>query len=100
LDQHPDITESTKQLYFLDEHVNKMVVKQNGSIPQFQAQQAYATVMMHAQTQLEHDYGKLVLDLTPNYMFEGDQSPARIFPFDGEDPTWQQGLFQCRKFAE
>jgi hypothetical protein len=41
LDQHPDIAECTKELYFLDEHVDKMVVKRNGSsIPQLQARQA------------------------------------------------------------
>jgi hypothetical protein len=68
LDQHPDITESTKELYFLDEHVKKLVVKRNGSIPQLQGRQAYSTVMMQAQTQPERDYGKMVLDLMPNYI--------------------------------
>jgi hypothetical protein len=55
-----------------------MVMKRNGSIPQLQARQAYSTVMMQAQTQPERDYGKMVLDLTPNYMFESDRLPARI----------------------
>jgi hypothetical protein len=88
LDQHPDIAHSTKELYFLDETVDTYMTDRG--IPKTKTQIAYGNVMKRA-IRREKDFSsrdkddqypssnnKMILDLTPNYLFYGDRLPQRI----------------------
>jgi hypothetical protein len=77
LDQHPEIARCTKELYFLDEQVDKMVSRAQG-IPRHQARNMYRTTMTRAMKVPRQDATKMILDLTPNYIFQSDRLPARI----------------------
>eukprot|EP00934_Nitzschia_sp_Nitz4_P007083 Nitzschia sp. Nitz4//scaffold210_size37948//25432//26445//NITZ4_007692-RA/size37948-processed-gene-0.42-mRNA-1//1//CDS//3329541936//7073//frame0 len=88
LDQHPDVANCNKELYFLDEQVDDLVLKQlqhNAvtGIPMQMARSKYSTVMTSALQSpgAQKSMSKqkpMVLDLTPNYLFESDRLPQRI----------------------
>jgi hypothetical protein len=83
IDQHPAIAESQKELYFLDEKVDQMMLENyekryEAGIPQLQIRQAYSQTMRKAMRFPERDQGKMILDLTPHYIYQSDRLPARI----------------------
>lgn len=80
LDRHPEIASSTKELWFLDEHLDTIVKRNEGIIPRLEARQAYRMLIRKnlKAPLIDLDEGKLLLDLTPNYMFENNRLPARI----------------------
>ena len=76
LDQHPDIAKATKELYFVDEKIDTIVTV--AGIPQTIVQRSYGQVMQRALKDPLQDQNKMILDLTPNYMFYSDRVPQRI----------------------
>ncbi|KAL3904983.1 MAG: hypothetical protein SGILL_009859 [Bacillariaceae sp.] len=85
IDQHPAIAESQKELYFLDEKVDQAMLRNyekqqstTGGIPQLPIRQAYSQTMKTAMKHPKRDEGKMILDLTPNYIYQSDRLPARI----------------------
>lgn len=97
LDQHPDIANTKKELYFIDEQLDRIMIRNAGGgtntssvdgggrrgIPQLKAQQEYGMIIRDAMQQQqqqppEPDHGKMILDLTPNYIFQSDRLPQRI----------------------
>ena len=47
-------------------------------IPQLQIRQSYSQTMRKSMRYPQRDQGKMILDLTPNYIFQSDRLPARI----------------------
>ena len=80
LNQHPYIANTKKELWFLDQQVDKLVRKRHDGkgIPRLEARQAYMMVVRQAMTDPHRDGEKMLLDLTPNYIFESNRLPARI----------------------
>jgi Sulfotransferase family len=95
LERHPDIAKSQKELYFLDEVVDQVMlreqhqrrndtttIQQSGQyhpgIPQITIRQKYSHRIKLAIKDTHRDAGKMILDLTPNYMYQSDRLPARI----------------------
>lgn len=84
LDQHPDIQKTQKELYFLDEAVDQLLVKKHPpTIPRKMGRNLYFQKMREGILQQEHENStnqthKMVLDMTPNYMLHSDRVPARI----------------------
>jgi hypothetical protein len=104
IDHHPDIARSGKELYFLDEKIDQMMIHnyyhdtkdamgnamiidddetrpERGGIPQRWARREYGklmrtSIMNHPTGQV--DAGKMILDMTPNYLFYSDRIPSRI----------------------
>jgi Sulfotransferase domain len=84
MDQHPNITKSGKELYFMDETVDKVMLEQHErdqaeGIPMVKVRQLYSRRMKEAVKQSETPIDdKMLLDWTPNYLFQSDRLPARI----------------------
>jgi hypothetical protein len=80
LDQHPDIANTEKELWFLDAQLDNIVLKQRqgGGIPRLEARQAYKMLLRKSMKDPLRDGDKMLLDLTPNYIFENNRLPARI----------------------
>jgi Sulfotransferase domain len=108
LDQHGDIAETVKESYFLMEVVDDlllgihdgqrkrmerehgansttaMILKGSqspaagGGIPQALVRRLYGTKMRNSMKHPKRDAGKMVMDMTPNYMFAGEHIPGRI----------------------
>lgn len=97
LDQHPQIAKTKKELYFLDETLDKLLIK-SSNIPRRVGRNLYHQEMregmIQQQQEQRHPTSKLkttgpistnttymlpmVLDLTPNYMLHSDRVPGRI----------------------
>jgi hypothetical protein len=83
IDRHPDVAKSQKELYFLDELVDQLMLQHQQrntttGIPQVTIRQEYAHRMKLAIKKPQRDAGKMILDFTPNYMYQSDRLPARI----------------------
>ncbi|KAG7341766.1 sulfotransferase [Nitzschia inconspicua] len=95
MDQHPNIVKSQKELYFLDEVLDQYLLQQQeeegdiaGGLPQTRLRQAYSAKMKQAVSsvtrnqghnqQKDHHTNEMLVDWTPNYLFESDRLPARI----------------------
>ena len=94
IDKHPDIARTGKELYFLDEKIDQMMIlqqkqqqqqqtqtqqqQQDAGIPQYVARQEYSQIMHQSMKYPTMDEGKMILDMTPNYLFYSDRLPARI----------------------
>jgi hypothetical protein len=94
LDQHPDIEKTQKELYFLDESMDQILMKKP-QIPRKMGRNFYFQSIREGITQ-QHwkrrreekpqqnlnesssQNNKMVLDMTPNYMLHSDRVPARI----------------------
>jgi hypothetical protein len=95
IDRHPEVAKSRKELYFLDELVDRLMLQHSQrnittttptltrynhsyTIPHVTIRQEYSHRMKLAIKNNQRDAGKMILDLTPNYMYQSDRLPARI----------------------
>ncbi len=100
LEQHPQVAQSTKELYFLDEQMDEMVIANGGKgIPQKEAQNLYQRIMsknlknvmvpsknetmaaalsMHSTNNTDLTQEQMILDWTPHYIIESDRIPSRV----------------------
>lgn len=101
--QHPDVAETRKELYFLDEQVDEMLLAsyyynvsldgnnptngteeedpinlQHGGIHQQSIRRRYGEVIRNSMRYPLRDRGKMVIDLTPNYFFKSSRVAGRI----------------------
>jgi hypothetical protein len=93
--QHEQIVHSRKELYFLDEVVDRIMLQSTtGGIPREDVRRAYARILRDAGQPMPKGKDKdkngataakananannYILDFTPNYMFESHRLPARI----------------------
>ena len=88
LSQHPDVLSLTKEVYVLDMVADKlMLVDPKGGIPQAEVRRhyeiKYAPTLNKMQTQARKPKeqilkDKIILDMSPNYLYESDRVPARL----------------------
>ena len=85
--QHEQIVHSRKELYFLDEVVDRLMLQSTtGGIPKEDVRRAYARILeqqdLHPRNQkknyLEKKAATYIIDFTPNYFFQSHRLPARI----------------------
>jgi hypothetical protein len=86
LDQHPDIAKTKKEMYFLDETLDQLLIKSSSAnIPRQVGRNLYHQTLRDGmrqpqsqQQQQQQQHKPMVLDLTPNYMMHSDRVPFRI----------------------
>lgn len=97
LEQHPEVEDTQKELYFFDETLDSILLKKQGGIPRRVGRNLYnqkirdGIIQKHGKIKKGkpvddgskthssiNESNKMVLDLTPNYMLHSDRVPARI----------------------
>ena len=81
--QHEQIVRSRKELYFLDEVVDRIMLQSTtGGIPKEDVRRAFARILERdlqpSKKKHSRKAANYIIDFTPNYIFESHRLPARI----------------------